>query len=747
MVREFLPTLRGENYPIAYKNPYWSVIVDCKDGANIYADYLRNWERSVACDVNTWNGSTTVGLASNSTNSTVNLTRDVYFPYDGFYRIEIRAPRRPSYGGYITLFDGVTQIEDLKSTWHTWEHYHYFQYASRWFTKGTHTLKVNLTKPAYVDSIFIYPIIRFEGNKNGTVHPRNKKLDVSKITWTMNAISELDTIEIDTALKPEYRTPNNDGGFIFEFTDSITLLAGPNRRNIEPIFGGYVLGPVPSDDKTSLTINGVSRLYDLQRQPVYHNFSIGTAPATDDTKTLPYISFSNVQDLVRYLSETAEYGINSAGIPMQFGFYKNLADPGQFGDIEVTGFRKDLDPGFGNPKPSLKLTPGNVPGLAECVLWQSSDPFDAVTSSIINIDYYRSGSGLRYPLLFDVQITMYRAGETVSDAKDYVVRFTGTDTRSNVIGSVKNTNKGTWPCINFNMKEMFDLYAPSSQYNVTKVSIVSTVTQEQVDHPRCSAVWFDNWYSYGVTDHSANMVSADVKNPFEELQNIYDKTGHITYVVPGLERKDDILVLKYQDDAVTDEVLSDGPNGNVFGVKSWNYDPIQQGICNQSNKTFDFNEDSSGTSYNEDRNSIIRYGPIQTHEFLDDVNTQADADKLTLKEIQDHSHESPAFSVDIQGSVLVEPLHWILCDIKEYNIRGMHKIQSMTQTITKSKDDNTSEFMGTIDLNQPGLRFLQNINRARRALGISERRINFDAYRQYGLSQLGRKSPGAFTNY
>ena len=48
---------------------------------------------------------------------------------------------------------------------------------------------------------------------------------------------------------------------------------------------------------------------DLQRQPVYHNFSIGTAPTSDDVKTLPYIEFPNVSTITKYLSGTAEYYI------------------------------------------------------------------------------------------------------------------------------------------------------------------------------------------------------------------------------------------------------------------------------------------------------------------------------------------------------------------------------------------------------------------------------------------------------
>lgn len=745
MIQEFIPALNPPNYPTSYDDPYWKVIIDTKDRQNIRYDYLANWHRSTTCNKEKWNGSWLVGLSTTTSTTSADISKTVTFPYDGLYRIEIRAPRRASYSnGTISLLVDGTRIEDVKSAWHTWDHYHYFVYGARWFSEGSHSIQIHLTKPAYVDSIFITPIIRYEGSKDDNISPGSKEIDVSKTTWTMNAISELDTINVDAAMRPEFRNPLNDSKHVFGFTDSITLVAGPNRRNVEPIWGGYVLGPKPDGNK--ITINGISRFWDLERQPVYHNFSIGAAPKSDDVKTLPYISFSNVHDLGRYLAETAEYGINTAGVPYNYGFCVNLADPGQFDAITVTGFKKYYDTGFGHPKPSIKLTPDDLPGLAECVLWQSSDPWDAVTTPQMNIAYYVSGAGARYPLQFDIKVTMYNADETFEEAHEYLIRFTGKYRESDwkVIGTVKSVLNGTWQKINFNLKNLLDAKAQSSQYNITQVSIVGNITQDMVDHPKCSAVWFDEIYSYGTSSHAPHYVSADVKDAFEEFQQLCTNTDHVAYIVPGLERKDDILVLKYLDDAISSEVIADGIGGNYIEISNWDDDPINAGFCNQSHKTFNYKTDQTKVSYREDRASIAQYGPVQTHEFLDSVTTQADADKLAALEVSNHSHEAPGFSVDIEGSVIIEPLHYILADIQGEKIIGYNKIKSISQTIDRNS---SPEFSGTVDLNRPGLLFLKNINKTRKALGLSERKISLDGYRQYGLSNLGSSGIGSFVNY
>jgi len=270
-----------------------------------------------------------------------------------------------------------------------------------------------------------------------------------------------------------------------------------------------------------------------------------------------------------------------------------------------------------------------------------------------------------------------------------------------------------------------------------------------VNYPRCSAIWLDNIYSYAIEQHNPQYISCDVKTPFEELQDLCTQTNYVAYVVPAMERKDDILVMKTQSNAITDEIISDGIGGNVIDISNWVDDPISAGIANQSTKSFNNPPDANGnsvggTSYFEDRTSIAEYGPIQDYEFLDSVDNQPDADLLTKSDVQNNSRQLPGFSVDIFGSVLIDPLSNILVDIEGSKIVGYNQIMSITQTIDRNASE---EFMATVDLNRPGLIFLQKINEIRQGLQRAQNQLSINNYRQAGLAGLGASSPGAFSKF
>ena len=194
---------------------------------------------------------------------------------------------------------------------------------------------------------------------------------------------------------------------------------------------------------------------------------------------------------------------------------------------------------------------------------------------MFNMDYYVSGAGVKYPLQFDLQFTMYQAGQTPDMALNYIVRFTGTGSRSNVIGSFKQDTLHSWPSLNFNLKALFDEFCYSTSYIVTKVSLVGTISSSQVSHPLCSAIWLDQIYSYSDAQQAPSYVSSGVNYPFDEIQDLCTATDHIVYVVPGAERRDDVLVVKPLATAITNEVLTQGQQGNVLEINNWNYDPVE----------------------------------------------------------------------------------------------------------------------------------------------------------------------------
>jgi hypothetical protein len=727
--------------------PEWGLILDCKDRQNRIAQRLTEWDRSATCDVHSWNGNTIIGpSAAASAPASVNLTRTINFPSTGFYRIEVRVRKNATSQGTMTFFDGSTQIEESKSLHYKDDHYERVIYGVRKYTAGNHNLKLTLTKSCYVESIYIYPIFRYTA---GSVPSEDSTgtLDVSKIEFTMNAMNEFDTMFITAALKNSYWNGLNDTKMVFGFTDSVTLFLGEGKSDLQPFWGGYVGGPLPSEDLSQVQINCISRFLDLYRVPTYHDFAIGLVPKTDDTPQNSYKGFSNVFTLVEYLANTQEYCINPAGIPFDYGMMINFESNTQFDDIDPGNFKKTFDIDFGNPKPSVKITPGTVVGSTECVLWQNADGWDAAIYTMFNMDYYVSGAGVKYPLQFDLQFTMYQAGQTANDAINYIVRFTGTGARSNIIGSFKQNTLHSWPSLNFNLKALFDKFCYSTSYIVTKVSLVGSITSSMVAHPLCSAIWLDQIYSYSDAQQAPSYVSSGVNYPFDEIQDLCNATSHIVYVVPGAERRDDVLVVKPLAIAITDEVLTQGQYGNVLEITNWNYDPVGNGLCNQAkrgfNKALTGGKTTPSSSYSEDWNSVIDNGPFQNYEFLDTISTQAGGDQVASQYVAYHSHETPAFTVVINGSTLIQPCHYIVADITSGRIQGLNQIMAITQTL----DFKNNIFKASVDLNQPSLRFKSKIRNMKRKLGIKDNQNLNSNYRQNGLNGIARNSPGAFNNY
>ena len=77
-----------------------------------------------------------------------------------------------------------------------------------------------------------------------------------------------------------------------------------------------------------------------------------------------------------------------------------------------------------------------------------------------------------------------------------------------------------------------------------------------------------------------------------------------------MERRDDMFVVKPLEIAFTDQEIREGNNGTLLNIQGWNNDPLNDGICNQAHRTFNYDENRSGSSFSEDWDSIIDYGPL-----------------------------------------------------------------------------------------------------------------------------------------
>ena len=737
---ELIPILNDQGPLNIISDPYMEVIVNAKDRTNIQYTDLLTWDRSTTCNTKLWQGYTYIGLPKDgNTGATVDLTKTINLPKRGLYEIEIIAYIGPQ-AGVFQLYDGTAKIEGLQSTQSQWEAYRRFRYHVRTFSSGNHNFKLSLSYNTSVVGMSITPINQLKGNSNEKTRDSNTRLDIQTCEFTGNNISDINTLDLKVAMKDAYWKPDSpDSGMIFEFTDSVTILVGEDPNSVIPKFGGYILGP--NLDKGVLQLSGVDRLMDLQRQPLYHNFSIGTAPTSDDVKTLPYIEFPNVSTLSRYLSETAEYYIATDEITQDYGFKLDLSNQAEYNSINCTGaFQKAWDPNWGNPKPSILIVI-NGTGTGQTFLFNSVQTYDAAVYNYLHFDYCITAVSLENPLPFNVIVTMHTAEETLADAKDYVIQFTGAGDQSNVIGSVKPILSGGWERFNVDLKAMFDSIHPSTEYNISKIRHEGVITQDMIDLNKCRSIWIDNPFSYKDEEHAPKYSSQDVKYPMEELQQLAEQTNHAIYTRPGVERCDDHLIVVPEENNVSEGYILEGEN--LLEISNWTYNPQQDGFCNQAHRSFNFSEDKSGESFYQNLESINKrgYGPWQNHQFLDSVTTQADADTDAKNYVVANSRPNKSFTAKIRGTTMIWPAQYIPVMSKSNRINGVNLIKAITSTFDMNADD---RFTTSIDLNKPSKNYLSKQRALRRQLRNLGIRYSGSAFSQHGISKLGSDSPGAF---
>lgn len=731
-----LPILADTPQAPILHSPGVGVVVDAMDRTNRKGYRLKDWARSASCITTTWQGSTIIGLQANSSAASVDLTKSVYLPRDGLYRIEIRVRRDPTTTGKMVFYDGSTQIEDSVSLHSRWAHYERIVYPVRYYTGGSHNFKVTVTRPGYVEAIFIYPLYRYTGGAFHDPHSTGR-MEINNVEFTQNGYNELDILSLETPMQNEYWEGRWDSLLRFGHPDHITLFVGQKKRELQPAFGGYITGPVPSDEEDTLTLNAASRFVDWKRQPVYHDFAIGTIPANDGTQTEPYVSFSDVHTLCDYLASTLEYPVNTAGIPFDYGFVTDFSSVEGFNSVTATGgYGLYHDVSMGIPRPCLRISPRSVNANSSVTLWNSGDVWDATEYPMFTAQIYPSG-GISV-VQMDLVFTMHKTGETVGSALDYRVRLNNTQSASRIIGKANFNNTKGWQTINFDLKEMFDKYAPSSNYYISQVKLVGAVTSSQVANR--GVWWVDNVYSYKTLAKAPQFTSDGVNYPFDELQKVCDATGHTAYIKPGMERRDDLFVVKPLEIAFTDQEISEGMNGTLLNIEGWSNDPLNDGLCNQAHRTFNYNEEKSGSVFYEDWNSIIDYGPYQNHEFLDAVNNGGAAGQLAQQHVLDNSRNKPGFSVVNEGNILIEPNHYILCNTTRGRLYGYHHILAMTHNINPDDDIYTTTF----DLNKASKRFTLNVKRFKQSLGWNNNQSAYNRYRQVGLTRLAKNSSGSF---
>jgi hypothetical protein len=234
--------------------------------------------------------------------------------------------------------------------------------------------------------------------------------------------------------------------------------------------------------------------------------------------------------------------------------------------------------------------------------------------------------------------------------------------------------------------------------------------------------------------------SADSKNGLEELQDLCEKCNQVAYIRPGMERWEDQMIMlpkRYYTIPIT---LN---STNVIEVSGFEYKPLDWGLLNYKNDTFNYNEKKTGTSRAYDADSDKHYGIIQEHEFLSDVTTMGSAQVITKGKIANNAFMYPGFNVTMLGSVLLEPGQYIPVTLPEWHINGSYEIQAIMHKIDFVQEYFTTE----VEFNRTTGKFYNMIKRLKNAEKRLEFVRNSSVYATAGGLAAGMEtSLGAYSN-
>ena len=718
-----------------FNDPYLKLRIDSKDHDNIIMDDVKNFTRSVTCDEQTNNQVRWVGLWEYNSNKTADLTKTFTLPTDGYYQIEVESYCHPRHTGSFQLYDGTTAIEDLKSCQQSWSFQRNVIYKPHYYTAGSHTFKFSITSMAWLGRFIITPLIRYEGDNEGTPFKTSQRIDFKTAEWTENSVSELNVLTLNCNMHEDYwRKYDWYNPLQFDLSDIVTLWAGEKRNTTQPVFGGYVTGYSINDG--SLELRCIDRLWDLNRTPIYQNFSIGSTAAPEGS-TRPFTNFPTVYSLATFLATTGRHHIPSYNIPHDYGLFLDFSNSSDFNQVSATGgFSKYWDTNLG---PSIRVNLNGKTGDSTLVLYNEiTEPYDAYNHGMFSFDYYAGGTSTTNPIKFNLHIDMHPEGSTYADRTSYTIYFTDTtSTESNVIGSVKPILNGTWKRFTVNLKDWFDNHAPSIEYNISKVWLEGSVTSSDVANLKDSSIYLTRIFGYKNINHSPKYASQDVKTRYEELRQVCERTDHVAYVEYADSRPDDVLVVLPAKNGTCAGTVDE--KNNLISLDSLDYNPLDNDFCNSKHITFNFDENNSGSSIKTDYDSTAHYGYVGDHEFDSEIDNQTDADQSVNNTVTNNSFHKPQFRVTANGYSEVQPLQYVTCNLPKWRITGNHEVKS----ITRHYENNM--ITSSMDMNQPSDKFRNILLKVRRDLDNISLRDSRTTYLTGASTYMGLVSSGAFT--
>jgi hypothetical protein len=763
-----------------YSDPYMRAEIEQIDHNHTIHQSLSTWTRQYPCETKIWDGTKMLWLNPRSSHDTTYLTRNINIASEGWYRTYIKVRRGPTNKGKLRYYINSDLIDKPVEAYHKNFHWKMVDLGLTYLNTGKNILRLNLEPNVPVGTIFLYKIVKHDSfNITDYAH----KLDIQNLQFTQNSVNDLNTLEMPITLKDEYYDDNSPSRFVFDgYTNAITLWMGEEKQDATAMFGGYITKLKDSKDDI-LTISAADRLLDFYREPIYLNFEINTSVKADDSKLFPYVHKHNIHEVVRYIAETNEEGINTSGVESPYVFYWDFSDLKEFNKFQVSKYTKKWDTNIGNPKPCLRLGVGKRSGSAKAILWDNPEnPFDANIDNIFSFSYFYSSKSAKYPTEMHFEIDMYRDDDPTT-LKVYNILFNSKEGSLNVIGHVKPSYNGIWNTVKFDLRKAFDDYVPASQYNITGMRIVDSLSTSQVKNRLNSGIWLDNITVYDESQNVKTTIDQEGAYPFEIFKNICEDTDYSIYVDYGNSRREDILVLRSNYDSISEvsaltsnkieigDVTYDMYGSNVRNTARRMYHPViskKKAVAHtvkhkpkKKKYKVTYVKTKSGKKVkryvyytyknvkialnrsDEDKieSSYKRYRKWEDFKDLTDVTSGVDADLDAENFLNEHNQAPYGFPLTMNGTTLLKPNQYLYVEEDKRHLTGLHQIKDIIHNYDASK---ANKWQTQIDLGLPSKRFKILAKRMTEDIKRLNNRHSNVIYTTEQLNNLGNTSPGAF---
>jgi hypothetical protein len=522
---------------------------------------------------------------------------------------------------------------------------------------------------------------------------------------------------------------------------------GSSNNDARVKFGGYLLGWDETDDASEITFNAIDRLADLYNRPTYINYFIGVAPS-GETDTFPQLQFASGLEAIRHANETSEYGLLSYGIEYPYNLYKDFRLPQDFDSVIASGFTKTLNPSTGLRLAYDKITIDhcgvNPNRNCSAVLFDNEGtPIDTRQGEILAIKYLASGEscGPNTRIQFNIKISMYLPGGTPDTAIDYNILFTGKPGASNVIGSIPPVLNGIEQIAKFNLKQAFDRVMPSTHYLITKIELVDVASDEQIRKRQKSSFNILNIMTYNTTINTKLALEQSTSYPYETITAILEKMGYVAWVDYGSKRAEDVFCMAPETNTASPVIAQEGVN--VLDVTERSYAP-RDTLRNRKKSHYHYKEgdnEKTGISFMENRDSVIRYGPGAKEDYEDqtEINNLTDANIENQRFIEQNSYPMESFTIVMKGTPLLNPSQYLISHLDGNYLKGNYSTKTATHSITQDEG-----YITRIGVNRPGSYYNQMMARIEEKIKIYRKIQSNMMYNRNVLTNMGFNSVGAF---